>query len=40
MPQSKDASVKVTIALKNTLREPKRSATQPLAGMKMASAIM
>ena len=40
MPHSSEASVNVTMAEKNTLREPKRSATQPLAGMKIASAII
>ncbi|MET3249090.1 hypothetical protein ABIE53_005900 [Burkholderia sp. OAS925] len=39
-PHSTDATVNTPIALKNTVREPQRSAIQPLAGMKMASASM
>ena len=38
MPHSTDATVNTPIALKNTVREPQRSATQPLTGMKIASA--
>jgi hypothetical protein len=30
--------MKIPIAMRNTLRAPKRSAVQPLAGMKIASA--
>ncbi len=36
-PQSTDESVNRTIALAKIVREPKRSATQPLTGMKTAS---
>ena len=35
-PHSTDATVKITIAARNTLRAPKRSAIQPLAGMNTA----
>jgi hypothetical protein len=35
-PQRSDPSVKSPIAPENTRRVPKRSATQPLSGMKMA----
>jgi hypothetical protein len=38
MPHNTDASVNTAIALKNTVREPHRSAIQPLTGMKIASA--
>jgi hypothetical protein len=39
-PQSTDASVKITNALPNTVRDPKRSAIQPLMGMNTASVSM
>ncbi len=35
-PQSRDAKVKSPMAEAKTEREPKRSATQPLMGMKTA----
>ena len=37
MPQKTDAIVKTTMAVPNTVRAPKRSAIQPLIGMKIAS---
>lgn len=37
-PHNTDAPVKMTIALPNTVREPNRSAIQPLIGMNTASA--
>ncbi len=39
-PHRIEPSVKMTIALQNTVRAPKRSATQPEAGMKTASVNM
>ena len=36
-PHSTEATVKITMALANTLRDPRRSATQPLTGMNTAS---
>ena len=39
-PQAIEPSVKMTIALQNTVRAPKRSATQPEAGMNTASVSM
>ena len=36
-PQSRDERVKIAMAAAKTEREPKRSATQPLMGMKTAS---
>ncbi len=39
-PQRIEPMVKTTIALQNTVRAPKRSATQPEAGMKTASVSM
>ena len=36
-PQSTEASVKTAIAVEKTVRAPKRSATQPLMGIKTAS---
>ena len=39
MPQSTEAMVKRAIAQANTVREPKRSDSQALAGMKIATVI-
>ena len=39
-PHRIEPSVKTTIALQNTVRAPKRSATQPEAGMNTASVSM
>ena len=39
-PHRIEPSVKTTIALQNTVRAPKRSATQPEAGMNTASVNM
>ena len=39
-PHRIEPRVKTTIALQNTVRAPKRSATQPEAGMKTASVSM
>jgi len=39
-PQRIEPRVNTTIALQNTVRAPKRSATQPEAGMKTASVSM
>jgi hypothetical protein len=35
-PQRIEPTVKITMAARNTLRAPKRSATQPLIGMNTA----
>ena len=35
--QAMEPSTKIAMAARNTVRVPKRSATQPLAGMKIAS---
>jgi len=39
-PQTSELSVNSAIALPNTVRVPKRSASQPLAGRKIASVSM
>ena len=39
-PHKIEPSVNTTIALQNTVRAPKRSATQPEAGMNTASVSM
>ena len=39
-PQRMEPRVKMTIALQKTVRAPKRSATQPEAGMNTASVNM
>ena len=36
-PQASEPSVKTTMAARNTVRAPNRSAIQPLIGMKTAS---